>query len=333
MGRVSQNSQEPREKQSSVRVSIHRPIKERLDPYFAVYAQTLVSSLGRLAKTPYSSIMTVTVISMALTMPSVFYLMVENFKQISGVVNTQHDISLFLKPKVSDETGRKIADELAAKHWVKRVELITKEQGLKEFESYSGFSDALSILEENPLPPVVRIQPKASHAELFELKRLTAEYNKIPEVDLVQIDLQWIERLRSIMNLANRSVLLFSLLLGLAVIFIVSNTLRLELQNRKDEIIVAKLVGATNSFIRRPLLCSGFWYGIISSLLALLLVSLVLNILEVPIDRLSSLYHSDFDLKGFDFKDSVVLIGISISLGVIGAWLTSGSHLRELKPD
>lgn len=308
-------------------------VKDRLLSYLHIHAQTLVSSLGRLPRSPYSSMMTIMVIAVALTLPGGFYVLVENFKQLSGVLETRNHISLFLKHTVTNETGKGIAKQVTGKPWVKQAKVITKEEGLKEFRDYSGFNSGMAFLEFNPLPVVIQIEPVETINEFRKLHGLIAELERIPNVESAQIDLQWVERVYSIMNLVRRGVVLLGLLLGMAVIFIVSNTLRLELKNRSDEIIVAKLVGATNGFIRRPFLYSGFWYGILSSLLGLIFIQLIIKVLEGPINEIAFLYGSEFKIQGLSVNESLTIVAISIILAITGAWLVLGSHLRHLKAE
>ena len=310
----------------------NRPISDWFRSYLHTHAQTLVSSLGRLNRSRYSSMMTIVVISVALTLPCGFYLLVENVKQVTGVLETPHQVSLFLKHSVTNETGKKIVKELIDKPEVKDATLISKEEGLKEFRSYSGFNDALANLEHNPLPVVIRVEPMEAHNQIDKLHGLVLELKRIPGVEIVQIDLEWMERLHSIINLVRRGIFVLSVFLGLAVIFIVGNTIRLELENRKDEIVVAQLVGATNSFVRRPFLYSGFWYGALSGMLALIFIHLVVILMDEPVNQIAFRYNSHFEINGLNLKESVFLMQASIMLGIAGAWLVLAEHLKNLRP-
>jgi len=300
--------------------------------YFHIHAQTLVSSLGRLNRSRFSSLMTIVVIAVTLTLPSGFYLLVENVKQLTGILATQHYVSLYLKQSVTHETGKKMLNELIAKPEVKSAKLISKEEGLREFRNYSGFDDALANLEHNPLPVVIRIEPVETNNKISELRRLVLELERIEGVEFVQIDLEWLERLNSIIDLVWRSIFVLSVFLGMAVIFIVGNTIRLELESRKEEIVVAQLVGATNSFVRRPFLYSGFWYGTLSSILSLIFIHLIMSLLDGPISQISFRYNSHFEIHGFSLNECFFLIQVSVFLGIAGAWLVLGGYLRHLRP-
>ncbi len=276
--------------------------------------------------------MTIVVIAVALTLPSGFYLLVENVKQLTGVLETRHYVSLYLKHSVTNEAGKKMVSELVAKSEVKDATLISKEEGLREFRSYSGFDAALGTLEHNPLPVVIRVEPMEAHNQIHGLRGLVLELERMPGVEFVQIDLEWMERLNSIIDLVRRGIFVLSVFLGMAVIFIVGNTIRLELENRKEEIVVAQLVGATNSFVRRPFLYSGFWYGALSGMLALVFIHLIINLLDEPINQIAFRYNSHFEIQGLGLRKSLFLMQASVMLGIAGAWLVLGGYLKHLRP-
>ena len=202
------------EKQRYIWGRRNRPISDWFRSYFHIHAQTLVSSLGRLNRSRYSSMMTIVVIAVALTLPSGFYLLVENVKQLTGVLETRHYVSLYLKHSVTNEAGKKMANELIAKPEVKDAALISKEEGLREFRSYSGFDDALATLEHNPLPVVIRVEPMEAHNQIHGLRGLVMELERIAGVEFVQIDLEWMERLNSIINLVRRGIFVLSVFFG-----------------------------------------------------------------------------------------------------------------------
>jgi len=293
---------------------------------------TLKSSFIRLRRTPLASITTVLVIAIALTIPASFHVFIKNARQASSTLEATNQISLFLKPELSNDTGGKVAETLKKHPQIAVAELITKEAGLQELKTYSGFGDALRTLDFNPLPAVVGIKPRDSLTRPDDVEKLLAELRALPETDFVQLDTQWMRKLHSILTIAQRSVAVFSVLLSLGVLFIVGNTIRLELQNRRDEIVVAKLIGATDRFIRRPFLYAGFWYGFLGGVLAWLLVSSFLLFLRGPSRQLAELYGSPYTLSFLSLAETELLIGVSVSLGIIGAWAVVSYHLRELDP-
>ncbi len=134
------------------------------------------------------------------------------------------------------------------------------------------------------------------------------------------------------MAIIERGVLILSGLLALAVLLVVGNTIRLAIQNRRDEIIITKLIGATDSFIRRPFLYTGFWYGLLGGLISLILVQLSLVLLADPVREVATLYHSSFQLQGIDSQTLIALLGVGSFLGYFGSWIAVGRHLREIEP-
>ena len=176
---------------------------------------------------------------------------------------------------------------------------------------------------------VVRPSP-ANTAESMILLR--EELASLPEIDLVQVDTEWVQRFHAILEIVQRTVLIGAGLLGLAIIVIIGNTIRLEIQNRRDEIEVTKLIGASNAFVRRPFLWSGFWYGLFGSLLSLALVWYGLFLLQPTVERLAGLYQSGIAVLALDARDSLAIIGIGVGLGLLGSWFAAARHMRAIEP-
>jgi cell division transport system permease protein len=308
-----------------------RALTERLHGSLNQHGHTLFASLGRLCRTPFATAMTMTVIAIALALPATFHVMLKNVQQLSGALETSAQISLFLKPELGDDAGIRVAERVRGHAAVESVTVVTKEGALQEFKTYSGFSEVMSALGSNPLPVVVQIKPREDASGKESVAALLGELRALPEADFVQVDMQWVERLQTILAIARHGVSMISLLLGLAVLLVVGNTIRLELESRREEIIVAKLVGATNMFVRRPFLYSGFWYGFLGSIAAWLFVNLMLVFVYFPVRRLSALYARQFDLRFLGFTDALILIGCASLLGVAGAWLVLAPHLRRLR--
>ncbi|MDD5460417.1 MAG: permease-like cell division protein FtsX [Methylococcales bacterium] len=306
---------------------------DKLHAYRDLHAHALFSSLGRLVASPFTSIMTIAVLAIAISLASGFYILVVNLQQLTGSLETSNQISLFLRDDVSDSHANKLADSIRQNPDVQSVKLITREQGLAEFQTYSGFGAAINALENNPLPIVIQVLPKNSLEDKQGLESLLKNFQQSPEVDLAQVDLQWIERLQSILEVARLFAILLNLMLGLAVLFVIGNTVRLELHTRRDEVAIAKLVGATNSFILRPFLYSGFWIGFISGVSAWFIVNVLMLILRQPVEKLSGLYDGSFHLLFLSFTDTLALIFVSSVLGVISSWFVVIYQLRQLKPE
>jgi len=306
---------------------------DKLNAYRELHAHALFSSLGRLVASPFTSIMTIAVLAIAISLASGFYILVVNLQQLTGNLETSNQISLFLRDDVSDTHANKLAAGIKQNTSVQDVKLITREQALVEFKTYSGFGVAINALEENPLPIVIQVLPKNTLEDRQGLEMLLKSFQQYPEVDFAQIDLQWVERLQSIMSVARLFATLLNVMLGAAVLFIIGNTIRLELHNRRDEVVIAKLVGATNSFIRRPFLYTGFWIGFISGVSAWFIVTLLMLILRQPVEKLSGLYEDGFHLLFLSFTETLAVIGISSVLGILGSWAVLIYQLQHTKPE
>ena len=315
-----------------------RDIKLRRGPvtalrvYLLRHLQVFFYSLGVLSRSPFATLMTTAVIGIALALPSGLHVVLQNAQQLSGGWDGAAQISLFLKRSVPEEEANRLARQIQKLPEVASVNYISRSEALQEFQRLSGFGDALEALKDNPLPSVLVIHPTANASTPAATEKLLQRLQGYPPVDVAQLDMQWVKRLYVIMELVRRGVVVLAALLALAVLLVVGNTIRLAIQNRRDEIVVMKLIGGTDGFIRRPFLYTGFWYGLFGGMIAWLLVSLSLSILRDPVERLTGLYQSQFELSGLDFTTTGMLIGTSILLGLAGSWLAVGRHLRDIEP-
>lgn len=304
----------------------------RLDTWAMRHLQVALASLGRLSRAPFSTLMTAAVIGIALALPTGLHVALSNVQQLAGGWDGAATLSLFLKKETSEEQVTALANSLRQHPQIAVVQLIEPDLALAEFRRLSGFEGALDALDENPLPAVLVIEPLPQYGTPEATERLMQELNQRQEVDFTQVDLEWVRRFHAITEIARRGVLVIAALLGLAVLLIVGNTIRLEIQNRRDEIEITKLIGGTDAFIRRPFLYGGLWYGLAGGIIAWLLVSLSLWLLAGPIERLAGLYHSNFDLSAVDFQTLILLLGGSALLGLIGSWIAVGRHLSDIEP-
>lgn len=305
---------------------------EKFHAYLLNHAHGLFSSLGRLSRAPFTSAMTILVLAVAISLAGCFYIVVANIQQLTGNLQASNQMSLFLKEHVTETAGQKMADQLGQNSNIETIKFISKKQAMDEFKANSGFGDALNALDNNPLPNVIQVLPKDVLDSREAIDNLLAEFKQIPQVEFVQVDMQWVERLQTIMMIASRGVTVVGILLGFAVTFITGNTIRLELHNRQDEVLISKLVGATHAFIQRPFLYTGFWLGFIAGFSAWLIITIMLLILESPVEKLSSLYNSSFELLFLSFSEFILMLMIAPLLAVLGSWAVLHYQLRQLKP-
>ena len=296
------------------------------------HAQVALDSLGRLYRNRVPSLMTAAVIAIALAMPAGLYLLLDNLERLSGAWDGQASMSVFLKNSVSTSAAEELAKGIREWSEVSSVQLVTPDQALQEFSQRSGFADVLDTLDENPLPAVLIVLPASDYSAPAAASALRDRFSRLPETELAQLDLQWVQRLAAILDIAHRITLIIGALLALAVLLVIGNTIRLEIQNRREEILVTKLIGATNGFVRRPFLYCGIWYGILGSLIAWLVVETGFWILSGPVSRLAGLYHSDFSLETLPFLLLGILLAGGTLLGLLGSWLAVGRHLNAIEP-
>lgn len=303
-----------------------------VDNYLLRHAQVALSSLGDLWRQPLASFMTVLVIGIALALPASLYVLQKNVEQLSGQWQQATRISLFLKADVKDGRGQQIAEQLGTWPDIKKVEFQSSSQSLQEFRDLSGLGAVLDSLPQNPLPAVIIIEPVAAATANEAHNDLLQRLTKLPEVDLAQLDMQWLQRLQQLNATGQRGIAVLATLLSLSVLLVIGNTIRLAILNRQTEIKVIKLVGGTNAFIRRPFLYTGFWYGLIGGLIAWLTVLIALLIISGPVNQLAALYESQFDLQWLSGLLFIALPLCGLLLGVLGAWLAVGRHLSAIEP-
>lgn len=304
-----------------------------LNAWFIRHLQTFFYALGQLSRRPFSTLMTSAVIGIALALPAGLNVLLNNAQQVTAGWDGATQISLFLKTSVSETQAQSLAQQLRAMPQIGSVRYISRTQALAEFKKLSGFGDALSMLEDNPLPSVLVVFPTLDeHEGAAAVQALLDQLRARPEVDMAQLDMQWVKRIYAMMAIISRGVWVLASLLALAVLLVVGNTIRLAIQSRRDEIVIIKLIGGTDAFIRRPFLYSGFWYGLFGGVLALLLIQGALLALAGPVANLAGLYNSSFRLSGLGLLHVGALLGGGALLGLAGSWLAVGRHLREIEP-
>lgn len=296
------------------------------------HLQTFIASLGRLSAAPLATLMTAGVIGVALSMPAGLYVILGGVNALADGWEISAGITLFLKKDLEERRAAELTASLRARPEVNTVTFIPARDALLEFRQYSGLHDALDILEENPLPHVIVIEPLVTPGNSREVDKLLSELRQLPEVESAQMDLVWLERFRAITQIANRAVLVLVALFGLAVILITGNTIRLEIRNRQTEIEIVKMVGGTDAFIRRPFLYNGLIYGLMGGVIAWALVAMALHVLSGSVTELAALYDSSLTLPSITLSDVLLLLGGSTFLGLAGSWLVVGRYIRRIEP-
>lgn len=296
------------------------------------HAHAFLGSLGRLARSPLATFMTLLVIALALALPAGLKLFVSNAQSATGNFASAVDLSVFLKTDVPLSKAQQLAQAARQRPDVASATLIPADKGLEDFRTYSGFGDALAALKENPLPHVLHVRPRPEASSAAALESLRRYFAAWPEVDLVQVDSEWVMRFNAILEVLRRLLLITAALLGLGVLAIIGNTIRLEIQARRAEIEVTKLVGGSNAYVRRPFLYTGVLYGLGGALLAWGIIALGVLVIGETVATLAKLYGSRYVLEGLSLRDAGLLLGAGAALGWLGAWISAARHLRSIEP-
>ena len=300
--------------------------------YVERHAQALLGSLGRLARQPFATFLTIVVIGIALALPAALYLVVSNMRVVTEGLDDTVQLSVYFRMSTTESTAKKVASAIAARDDVEEAVLVSPGEGLAEFRKLSGIGEALEALPENPLPWLVKVRPAPPKDTAAAVEALAASLRKLDGVELVEADTAWVRRLHAIEDTMQQLVLLIAAVLAAGVLAVVGNTIRLEINSRRAEIEVTKLVGGSNAFVRRPFLYSGIWLGLGGGLLAVGLVLAGLMALEPFVTRLASAYGAEFALKGLSIREWPALVGGGALLGFLGAWVAAGYHLRRIEP-
>ena len=295
------------------------------------HVSTSIGSLGRLFRQPFASLMIILVIAVTLAIPAALNLVVKNARSVSEGWDNALDFSIYLDRGLNESEAQGLARLIQQRADVESVQLITADDALIEFKRQSGFGAALDHLSENPLPHTLVVRPGPANTSQSMIL-LQEELGNLPEADVVQVDTDWVQRFHAILDIIKQAIIIGGSLLGVAIIVIIGNTIRLDIQNRREEIEVTKLIGASNAFVRRPFLWSGFWYGLFGGLLALGLVQYGIYLLEQPVARLAGLYQSGVTMLALAPVESLAILGIGIALGLVGSWFAAARHMRRIEP-
>ncbi|OGT82395.1 MAG: hypothetical protein A3G96_04910 [Gammaproteobacteria bacterium RIFCSPLOWO2_12_FULL_52_10] len=301
-----------------------------LNTWLAQHARALIFSLGQIYKNPIGSLLTMAVIGVSLSLPAGFYILLDNAGRVTANWGGSMQITLFLNPDLADQEIVSLAETLRQHEYIDNIKLIDADEALEEYRRYSGFSEALTALDKNPLPAVILLNPARETIAAGEGEQLLEYLQKLEAVETAQFDRQWANRLFAFIEIFQRVVIVLSALLAFAVLLIIGNTIRLAIYHRRAEIEINKLFGATDAFIQRPFLYSGFIHGIGGSVMAWILLITSIKLLEQPVVKLAGLYASNFQLFSLSSGEVMVLIAIGGSLGLLGSWLAVQRNFKAI---
>lgn len=304
-------------------------LASKTDAWVAHHSTNAVGSLLRLLETPLQSLMTWLVVAIATTLPATLFVVLLNLQQLGDHWHSSSQISVFLKQGASNDAVASLQKKWQARKDIGQLNYISPDAALKEFRDQSGLGRVVDSLDNNPLPGVFLVRPADTDISPDQLEALRKSLADEPLVEEAAVDMQWVQRLHQIMQLAERMTIALSVLLAFGVILIIGNTIRLTIENRRDEIMVTRLVGGTNAWLRRPFLYTGLWYGLGGGIVTTLLLAIGIAWLNQPVSSLADLYQSSYRLQGLGFIGSLQLILLAGFTGVIGAWIAVSRHLRQ----
>lgn len=282
----------------------------------------------RLIIQPLSALMTLMVLGITLLLPTVLYVLASNVAQFSSALTQSSQITAFLTEQTSEQLSLQLLAELAEHPLVMQADLITPAQAAEEFAAWSGLGDVLNALGDNPLP--ASIQLVAVDNSSTTTQTLADWLSNRPEVELVQFDQQWLQRLASAIRLIERLTMALIAVLALAVLFVTGNSIRTVIAGRVAEIQVMNLMGATRAYILRPFLYMGLIYGVLGAGIAWVMLQGLLALIREPAAELLAFYGDQYRFIGLSTEASATLLAGGAALGWLGARLSASRHLRQL---
>lgn len=305
---------------------------KNLRSYASWHVHAATHSFNFLCRKPLATMTTVIVIAISLTLPVLFLVFTDNMGQLTVDWQRGGHISLYLKSPLSAEQELAALKDIRAISGVAEATHKTRAESLAELQKQEGMQDIMRYLPENPLPAVIDVVPALSINTPAELTQLYERLKALPQVEQAKLDMEWISRLHAILGFVTKIAHALLVLLASAVVLIVGNTLRLALQSRQEEIKVLKLIGATDSFILRPFLYSGAWYGLLGAIFAVLFVNIFMLSVAAGFQELISVYHMHFPLLSLTVKQAYLIVMVAIFLGWLGARLSVKRQLASIEP-
>lgn len=306
--------------------------RQPLRGWAASHRDSARQAVQRVRQQPLNSLLTILVMTIVLALPMGLAVLIGQVERLGVDWQRAAQLSVYLEVDLPADRAASLRDEIEGLQGVEAVELLDPDAALAEFQMHSGMGEALEQLAYNPLPAVILVTPAGIEGGASALQPLRDRLSGLSGVDLVQIDLLWVERLTAILAMVERFTGGLAVLLILALLLVVTNTIRLAIESRREEIQVIKLVGGTDAFVRRPFLYIGVLYGLLAGLLAWLLLIGGLAWLNATVRQVAALYQSDFELTGMPIEDGIMLVIGAMLLGLVGAWLAVGRHIRDIEP-
>ncbi len=298
--------------------------------YFVSHYQMLLKALQRSHASMLSTLMMFLVIGVTLILPSISFLIVQNLKSISETIQHESQISIFLKKDISVDAKNKIEKDLKSRIDINNYHYVKKEEAWPKLQKSMGFNESNNGLSENPLPDAFFVSPNTINPNQIAI--LKSSLDRLEGVDQVVVDTGWVKKLNSVLHLANKAIFLASILLASMLTVVIGNTIRLQMTSHHEEIELSKLIGATNQFIRRPFLYSGFIYGLGGGLTAALSLKLIVIFLNQTVVEVEALYGAQFIIVDLTLVQYLSIVGSSILIAVAASFISINQSIKKLMP-
>ncbi|MBL8377106.1 MAG: ABC transporter permease [Burkholderiales bacterium] len=298
--------------------------------WLRLHWMAFTATLAKLARTPFSTLLNVIVIGVALALPAGAYALLFNLKTAASNVSSDPEVSIFMALDAGKADLAEIDKRIKGQPGVAATEFRSREAAFAEFKKHPSMGDVIAALDKNPLPDafVVRLADK----DPDKLDRLAEAARAWPKVEHVQVDSAWVRRVAAAVGIGRLGVLILAGLLSFALLAVTFNTIRLQILTQRDEIEIAKLMGATDGTIRRPFYYYGALLGLLGGGAATAIVAVAFLLLNAGVADLARLYGSDFLLNQLPPEDLAAILAFAAALGLAGAWLSVTRHLREFAP-
>ena len=296
--------------------------------YFVSHYQILLKALQRSHASMVSTLMMFLVIGVTLILPSISFLVVQNLKSISQTIQHESQITIFLKKDISVDAKNKIEKDLKSRIEISNFHYVKKEEALSKLQKSMGFNESNNGLSENPLPDAFFISPNTVNPNQIEI--LKSSLDRLEGVDQVVVDTGWVKKLNSVLHLANKAIFLASILLAFMLTVVIGNTIRLQMTSHFEEIELSKLIGATNQFIRRPFLYSGFIYGLGGGLTAALSLKLIVICLNQTVVEIEAIYGAQFTIVDLTPLQYLSIVGSSILIAILASFISINQSIKKL---
>ena len=296
--------------------------------YFVSHYQILLKALQRSHASMVSTLMMFLVIGVTLILPSISFLVVQNLKSISQTIQHESQITIFLKKDISVDAKNKIEKDLKSRIEISNFHYVKKEEAWSKLQKLMGFNESNNGLSENPLPDAFFISPNTVNPNQIEI--LKSSLDRLEGVDQVVVDTGWVKKLNSVLHLANKAIFLASILLAFMLTVVIGNTIRLQMTSHFEEIELSKLIGATNQFIRRPFLYSGFIYGLGGGLTAALSLKLIVICLNQTVIEVEAIYGAQFTIVDLTPLQYLSIVGSSILIAILASFISINQSIKKL---